>query len=776
MSHLIRLILMGAMAALLSTVSTAAAVPTPGRDTPALHRAKGALSGATVYLSPGHGWLWNGTKWTTQRGVTHGLIEDHSNAEAALQYLVPYLQNAGARVVTMRERDMNTNMAIVEAGGRGFESDGPWESEMIAGAWRGKQWKVKASERGTRTARFTPDIPESGFYAVYTWHRTSAEDATTTAALVTVSHAGGSTEWKLDQNLNGQTWNYAGTHYFEKGSNAAAGSVTFSSRDTTTGSWLTASAVRFGGGMGDAVRGGSTSGKPRWEESGLYHAIFNGYAAIGDTRRFNSVSAMPMWAEWESEPAEKGKAIYFAWHTNAHNGTARGLSSFYYGPNAWGPTTEFTGYPGGLELGTAAHTEVMKVVRALHAPSWPDLGQICRWLGETNPRNNNKMPMALLEYGFHDNAEDADLIVSPDYRQACARASYRGIVEYFAKHVDGFDNATLLPEPPTHLVAVGNGASAEIRWQAPASTASDPFLGDAATSYRVYTSRNGYGFDEGRDAEGTEFTLAGIAEDGPLYIRVTALNAGGESFPTETLAIRPGANVDLLVVNGFDRLDRDMNETEDGGARRGILARMNTRDYIVQHAGALGGTAFDSASDEAVTSGTVALSDYRAVVWILGQERGATAFDEAQQSAIRGYLADGGSLLVSGSEYATGADGKFLSEVLGIASATNAIGKDRVAAVPDTPLSAVPEITLGGGQNIYRTNARQSLVPSDGARAVLVYTGGSEVAAVLRPGKGRVIALGFPLELVGDNAARRELARRAMEFLLPATEAVAAAR
>src|SRR5688500_4717330 len=39
---------------------------------------QGALTGKTVYLSAGHGWTWVASlaSWRTQRGTTHGIVED----------------------------------------------------------------------------------------------------------------------------------------------------------------------------------------------------------------------------------------------------------------------------------------------------------------------------------------------------------------------------------------------------------------------------------------------------------------------------------------------------------------------------------------------------------------------------------------------------------------------------------------------------------------------------------------------------------------------------
>src|SRR5690606_4911313 len=117
--------------------------PNPGQP-------RGALSGASIFLSPGHGWFLSsrGT-WSTQRGVSHGIIEDFSNAEAVLQYLVPYLWNAGARVYTTRERSLNPNMVIVDDGDPGFTTTGSWTSDYVPGAYNGRHLRVKTTDDAT---------------------------------------------------------------------------------------------------------------------------------------------------------------------------------------------------------------------------------------------------------------------------------------------------------------------------------------------------------------------------------------------------------------------------------------------------------------------------------------------------------------------------------------------------------------------------------------------------------------------------------------------------
>jgi len=82
--------------------------------------ATGALSGKREFVSPGHGYLdYLADGWHPQRSNTFGLVEDFVHAEAVNQYLVAYLRNAGADVVTLRESDLNSNMVIVDDGTHG---------------------------------------------------------------------------------------------------------------------------------------------------------------------------------------------------------------------------------------------------------------------------------------------------------------------------------------------------------------------------------------------------------------------------------------------------------------------------------------------------------------------------------------------------------------------------------------------------------------------------------------------------------------------------------
>ncbi len=753
----------------------------------------GALTGASVFVSPGHGWVWDPQRgWRTQRGVSHGLIEDHSNGEAVLQYFVPYLWNAGATVYTTRERCMNTNMVIVEPGGDGLELEGDWSSERLPGTWNGMLYSHTTTD-GPATARaiYTPDIPEDGHYAVYLWYRPARTGSTAEDARVFIRHSGGDTLWTQNQNHGGYTWKYVGTYHFEAGADSERGAVVIENTSSDPDSQVVAGAVRFGGGMSDTMREGTTTGRPRWEESGRYYAKFAGFQPEKDTRVYNTVSAMPMFSEWLAEPHEVGRSIYLSWHTNASGGaaTARGLFTFIYQPDRWGGVDQFTGYPGGVELAFATHNAVMAAVHADYDPEWHDGPVVTRYLGETNPRNNNRMPAALLEYGFHDNVEDAAYILDPIFRDTVSKGTYAGVVEYFVNEVPGFDNATLLPEKPTGLsVSYLGGGRAEISWEEPPyNDGTRAHLGDRATSYRIYKSPNGYGFCNGYDVPDRTAILTGLEPGELAYFRVTARNKGGESFPSETLALRvpeESGGQRVLLVNGFHRLDRAMN-FHDGRSYRGILSRMNTYNYSVQHAAAADrpGLLLDGASSKAVRAGRVNLAGYDAVIWIMGRETaGSFSLDRDLRDRMDGYLAMGGSLMISGTDIGTALTDErggeaFLRRVFRAELASGDSGSHTAMPANETDIPELREIRFDDGSGpVYHADRPDVFRPAEGGHALLSYANGNgdEAAAIVYAEDYRLLLMGFPFETIEDPEVRRTAMQGALEFLLDGRDATPA--
>ncbi len=744
---------------------------------------QGALTGKTVFLSPGHGWYYSSTlgRWATQRGNNGGIIEDLSNGEAVMQHLTQYLHNAGANVWTCRERDFNTHMVIVDndAGAPAYTTSGAWSDGTAAGNWYGSDYQftgVSTSE--TAVATYAPNIPEAGYYAVYVWTPSAANRATD--ATVRVNHTGGTTTHVINMQHDGNTWRLLGFYYFNAGRDQANGSVEISNAGSDTSKYVIADAVRFGGGMGDYPDGGSVSGWPRWEESGAYYPIFMGQRSTPG----GTVGAMPQYAEWESESWED--SIYFSWHSNASTGSGHGTSLWAYGPGSPpSPFGQFSGVAGGDTLATSIFDEVMNDIRADWDPVWPG-AKYTAWFGELNPSNNDEMPACLIEVAYHDSPADQPSLLDPRFRDLVARACYQGIVDWWYNHADGPSSTpiainTLLPEPPTRLAVRNIGdQSVFVNWSAPPSDGGDGLLGDPATGYLVQMSRDGYGFDDGTPTTSTFMTFTDLDVGDVYYFRVVATNAGGQSFPTEIGAVRVTEDgyAPLLVVNGFDRLDRYAMLAEDDPydadpMMRERPQRMNHYAYSRTYAAAIdaNGVAFDYCANEAARSGAVNLTNYDGVVWYCGEESTTlSTFDATEQSRVTTFLAGGGRLFVSGAEIGWDLD----QAANGVSFYNNQLKANYVADDAGTYLAAgvagglfdgIAAFAFDDGSTIYDVDYPDVISPLGGATAAVSYVGGTGgTAGVVYDGAYKLVHLAFPFEAIVDANVRTAVMGRVLAF------------
>ena len=134
---------------------------------------------------------------------------------------------------------------------------------------------VQTTSRRSRlaTATWTPNIPQSGRYAVYVSY--ASRPNSVPDAHYTVFHKGGRTSFTVNQQMGGSTWLYLGTFEFEAGS-STQGRVVLTNHSNYRGV-VTADGVRFGGGMAQTVREQSgTSGVPRYLEAARYYAQWAG--------------------------------------------------------------------------------------------------------------------------------------------------------------------------------------------------------------------------------------------------------------------------------------------------------------------------------------------------------------------------------------------------------------------------------------------------------------------------------------------------------------------
>jgi len=753
--------------------------PAPGQGQP-----QGALTGKTIYVSAGHGWQWNDDidAWRTQRPpypyppYVGPIIEDHNNAEAVNQYLLQYLWNAGAMVWPVRERDMNPAEAIVNNDDdSGYSESGSWITSGSSGYdlnVPGQTYRYATTVTGTATATATWStvLPGDAPYAIYVWYRPGANRAAD--ARYTVHHAGGETTVTVDQRHHGLTWRYIGTYGFQGG---VPVTVTLSNRSDVSdeGQVVIADAVRFGGGTFDSLHGIQTTApappdKPWWEVATFYYA-----QRMGMSQPNNDVVARPIYARWE-HAGTGDDAVYISWHTNGVSGyqwDSRGTVSIIH--NGYGnPVT-----PGSAELRDAVHGELVSDIQAGWDHTWPgytrtmNLGEL-RLLWDDELELDEQIPGALIEIAYHDHPDDTDALKEPTFEMLAARAIYQGIVAYFAER-DAI-SLPLLPEPPTHLRAQNaGGGQVQLSWR-PSPTDAVGLRGDAATSYRVYTSTDGLGWSNGITAPTTAYTLTGLAPGQLLFVRVSAANAGGESFPTEVLAVRAGDPAPVLLVNGFDRLNRTMllpdYDPVEGYNMRMFLEQMNRYDYIIHHAQVISHP-FDSASNEAVADGDVSLLDYGVVDWILGEESYPDqTLSAAERAALEDYLDHDRALFISGSELAwalddQGQDPAFYHDYLHAAYAGDDAGTYEVAPAPGSIFAALDPFRFDAPA-MYDADYPDQLTPYNGGTAALTYQGGGGGVAAVQfvSGCQRLVHFGFPFETIRP-AQRAAVMARVIDFL-----------
>lgn len=767
------------------------------------------LSDKVLFISQAHGWIDYDTSdaWETQRGITNGIVEDFVNAEAINQYLLHYLENAGAFVFPLRERDLTTSMVIVDDGdGSAYPGNGFYVESGDLGVFSnsghaafdnfhapygattnpfrdtgGTDRLMTTTLTETARATWVPVIPETGSYDVWVSYTRDGAARASDAHYI-VNHSGGETHVRINQELHGWVWVHLGRFHFEAGAAAAFAGVALVNDSAEVGDTVSADAVRFGGGFGDVLgpHHAITSGHPRWEEGARPWVQFMG--APSSVWSGGDVTARSRFAAWEHYAVED--SVYLSWHSNAYDGTVRGTSSYIYSANppngTFDPEQSTIGSP---ELQEAVHDEIINDIRGEWEAGWADRGYRSAYFGEINPAHNNEMPSLLLEVAFHDNATDAAALADPRFRRLLARSIYQGIVTYFADRDDTPLN--LLPEPPQAPCAGSeNTGEISVSWLA-SPTDGGGVLGDAATSYRVALSDNGYGFDEGVEVTETSVTLGGLEPGAIVYLRITALNAGGESLPSETLAIRIRRTADeprLLLVSAFDRLDRYLlvEEYEDdlgGAVDRMFLDRMNRFSYLVEHAEALrsSGLGFDSCSNDAIIDGRVrpASSTWPALIWELGEESTVDeTFDGAEQAAVTSYLAGGGMLLVSGAEIAwdldfhgSVGDQLFYRQELGSRYVADDADTYEVMGVAGSLFDGVgPFFFDDGTQGSYQAQYADVIDPEGDSTTCLIYGTGGGAATCRDDGVSKVVTMAFPFETIYPAATREVVMERVMDF------------
>ncbi|MDD4057318.1 MAG: N-acetylmuramoyl-L-alanine amidase [Bacteroidales bacterium] len=730
------------------------------------------LKGNHIALWQSHGYYYEQKllRWEWQRARIFQTVEDLYTQSYVLPFLVPMLENAGAYVLMPRERDIQLNEIIVDndiegSGYKEITGSRRWNVTDSLGFASPKEFYLTGENpfrmgtaRVIRTtdkvedessAIWTPHIKETGEYAVYVSYQTLPRS--TTKAKYTVHHSSGDNSFFVNQNMGGGTWIYLGTFHFVQG--AENQYVSLSNFSEGRREYVSADAVKFGGGFGNIARkpaeDGSElniksssiepvskvkinldvepviSGYPRFTEGARYWLQWAGfsdtiYSPNQNANDYNDdYMSRGKWVNVISggstvNPEEKGLNIpvdlAFAFHTDA--GTTRNdsiigtLGIYTRGSNGSDQYPDGRDRIEGRYLTDMIQTQIVDDIQSKYEPLWQRRGIWDRSYSESRSPN---IPSMLLELLSHQNLADMRYGLDPEFRFTVSRAIYKGMLKYLSASAG--KDYVVQPLPVKEFSASLHNDVALLTWRGVEDTL------EATASpekFVLYTRIGDLGFDNGRVVEGNSLALD--IEEGTLYsFKVTAINKGGESFPSEILSLynAPDSKGTVLIVNGFTRVsapshfatpDTTMggfSDYDDNGVpylkdisyigsqyefRREIpwmdddspgfgasygdyetkVISGNTFDFTAIHGQAFAkmGYSFVSTSREAVEQGSVDLKAYNIVDFIMGKQRqykigrglgkvNFKVFTPGIIKAIEDYSQVGGNILISGSYIAT---------------------------------------------------------------------------------------------------------------------------
>lgn len=842
------------------------------------------LAGRHIALWQSHGRFFDQTQntWRWQRVRLWETCEDLYTQSYVLPYLVPMLERAGAVVMLPRERDVQQVELLADndapesyreqagaaqwtEGGTGFAHRRQvyltGENPFRHGTTRCAATTTDARQAGT--AVWSARIPRRGEYAVYVSYETTPRSADD--ARYTVHHLGGETQFAVNQTMGGGTWIYLGTFALDAGRQDV---VTLSTLSHTAGRTVSADAVKIGGGYGniartvreEARRAGTayaeeTSGYPRFCEGSRYWLQWAGFdekvyspkehtddykddymsrahwvnALMGGSKRLPDSAGLRI-------PVDMALAFHSDAGVRDGDETIGTLGIFCTSDNKGRFDGGASRYRS-RDLTDIVMSQIVSDIRRTWEPEWNRRGM---WNRSYYEARVPWVPTMLLELLSHQNFADMRYGSDPRFKFLVSRAVYKGVLRFLASQYEVPYVVQPLPVEAFAAELTADGRT-RLHWQ----PVSDSLEASAVpTGYIVYTRVDDGAFDNGTPVAEPAFETT--QEPGHIYsYQVTAFNDGGESFPSETLAVCRMARERgrMLLVNGFDRVSAPLSEASDSlaGFRRDLdggvpdrrdisfvgaqrifdrtKARVeneiealgscehdfetdivggNTFDYPYLHGRsvAAAGYSFCSASVRAVEQGSVSLDDYPCVDLILGKQRTTTmgrgllparfaAFPPALQEHLRRYLAREGALFVSGAYLLSdlwGPDGEAGQEEDNATAANRSFAREVLHCTPDgcrrqrearvRVVAAQPRFSRGDyrywdtpSADRYGVEACDALKPAGaGAAAAMRYAGDGRTACVVYAGSGRTVVLGFPFEMLTDEALRDRMMHDVLDF------------
>ncbi len=733
---------------------------------------KQGLDKKNIVIWHSHGWYYESKldRWEWQRARLHSTVEDIYPMGYVLPYIAPMLENAGATVFIPRERDIQLNEVIVDndlSTGRSeitaleivpdtmqpgflwkdtlFNNDNPFRL--------GSYLQLEASSHGSLT--YIPDIPEDGEYAVYISYAETGNNTDNAGYLV--NYSGGHAIFRVNQQMGAGTWIYLGTFYFKKGKYPETASVVVSAGSGS--GILSSDAIKFGGGMGNIVRRPSKelinnrqsskkeqspaddntgidpdlfdwklSNKPRYMEAARYFLQYSGmpdsivYSLNNFKNDYNDdYQSRGEWVDYlmgspngpSGHRNVKGLGIpvdlSMAFHTDAgilKKDSIVGTLAIYSSDTDEGHFPNGQSKLASRDLADILQSQIVKDLRQTFRKDWTRRGL---WDKQYSEAYRPNVPTMLLELLSHQNLADMSYGLDPRFRFTVSRSIYKGMLRFLAFQ-EGKEYIVQPLAVNNFSITSRGGKSVRLSW----SPVPDPLEPTAIpNSYRLYTRRGKQGFDQGIIVNDTTISLE-LEKYNEIYsFKITAVNEGGESFPSEVLSAGFVENTGktALVVNAFDRISgptiidgsevsgvamwddqgvpyiRDVGQTgmvydfrrkspwldDDNpgwGASyandEGKIIPGNTFDFTILHGEAImaSGISFISTSDEAFERSNTKGQQFSFVDIIFGEEKSTPGLSDNNIPAFRVFTPgiisrikeiadDGGNIFISGAYIAS---------------------------------------------------------------------------------------------------------------------------
>ncbi len=438
-----------------------------------------------------------------------------------------------------------------------------------------------------------------------------------------------------------------------------------------------------------------------------------------------------------------------------------------------------------------------------------------------------EVPTTLIELMSHQNFADMWYGLDPEFRFTVSRAIYKGIARFLSERKDRELVIQPLPVNDFNIKRVKKNHY-RLSWQ----PTPDPLEETAMPDKYVILERSEgeLGFHKIAETSNTHYELK-VSDNNIHSFRIVAINRGGQSFPSETLALReaPAESHPLLIINGFNRVSAPphfvdgnragfSSETDFGvpylkdisftgyqmefnrnaggvglGQSAGNYATQiiagNTFDYPELHGRSIAaaGHGFVSTSASAVEKGEVKLTDYPVVDLILGKQKAGIVgngrsglkfktFTPEMQTQLRKYSDHGGKMLVSG-EYVSSdlftmrygaTDREFAQDVLGVLP-VDSVGRPKSGRLRASDGRSI-DYSANLNDKIYIVENPDNLSPSPNVKAetFLTFSDTSTPAGYLiEHGRSRNAIMSVPFEAIVSQYERDRLMKEILDHLNP---------